>query len=224
MISPATGCRLSATGQGRSLPGGCGRPTQDVPGGRKPVAESRRIAARRAAVTLVALLTLTGLGLAGLLGNRGLPEIREAARVQDAEETAPSVAERAAEAILAYDHRSLDADRDAAERFMTSGFAEKYSDSFTKVVAPAAAGPPTRTPFAPPPACSTTGAWTSPPDRRWVTSPARTPRPPAANRPSPRPEESPATRTRRSPSTARATRPRRRWTSPARPRSRSSSG
>ena len=89
-------------------------------------------------LTLVALLTLTGLGLAGLLGNRGLPEIREAARVQDAEETAPSVAERAAEAILAYDHRSLDADRDAAERFMTSGFAEKYSDSFTKVVAPAA--------------------------------------------------------------------------------------
>lgn len=89
-------------------------------------------------VTLLAALTLTGLGLAGMLGNRGLPEIREAEQVQEAEETAPSVAERAAAAILAYDHRSLEADQDAAQRFMTPAFAEKYADSFTKAVAPAA--------------------------------------------------------------------------------------
>jgi Mce-associated membrane protein len=87
---------------------------------------------------LVLLLLLTGLGLAGLLGNRGVPEIREASQVQEAEETAPSVAEQAAKTILAYDYKTLDADQDAAERFMTQQFAEKYSDSFTKAVAPAA--------------------------------------------------------------------------------------
>ncbi|GAA1939404.1 hypothetical protein [Nocardioides marmoribigeumensis] len=90
------------------------------------------------AVALVVILALTGLGLAGLLGNRGIPQIREAAQVTDAEETAPSVAERAAEAILAYDYKTLDADQDAAERFMTPAFVKKYSDSFTKAVAPAA--------------------------------------------------------------------------------------
>jgi Mce-associated membrane protein len=89
-------------------------------------------------LALVLLLTVTGLGLAGLLGNRGVPQIREAAAVQEAEETAPSVAERAAGAILAYDYKTLDADQDSAERFMTADFAEKYSASFTKAVAPAA--------------------------------------------------------------------------------------
>ncbi len=89
-------------------------------------------------VALVLLLTVTGLGLAGLLGNRGLPGIREAAQVTDAVETAPSVAERAAEAILAYDHRTLDADQDAAQRFMTPEFAKTYADTFTRTVKPAA--------------------------------------------------------------------------------------
>ncbi len=89
-------------------------------------------------VALVVVLALIGLGLAGLLGNRGLADIREAARTEDAEQTAPSVAERAAEAILAYDYRTLDADQDSAERFMTPAFVEKYSASFTKAVAPAA--------------------------------------------------------------------------------------
>jgi Mce-associated membrane protein len=89
-------------------------------------------------VTLVALLVVTGLGLAGLLGNRGLVEIREASDVRDAEQTAPSVAERATEGILAYDYKTLDVDQDAAERFMTPAFAKKYAASFTKAVAPAA--------------------------------------------------------------------------------------
>jgi Mce-associated membrane protein len=89
-------------------------------------------------VALVVVLALVGLGLAGLLGNRGIPQIREANQVADAQRTAPSVAERAAEAILAYDYKTLDADQDAAERFMTPAFVKKYSDSFTKAVAPAA--------------------------------------------------------------------------------------
>ena len=89
-------------------------------------------------VTLVALLAVTGLGLLGLLGNQGVADIREAAKTREAEDTAPSVAERAAEAILAYDYRTLDADQDAAERFMTPDFVKEYSTSFDKAVKPAA--------------------------------------------------------------------------------------
>ena len=89
-------------------------------------------------VALLALLVVTGLGLAGMLGNRGLAEIRRASDVREAEQTAPSVAERAAEAILAYDFKTLEADQDAAERFMTPAFAKKYAASFSKAVAPAA--------------------------------------------------------------------------------------
>ena len=99
------------------------------------------------------LLILVGVGLIAvlLLGlpqgpvrALGLPEppdlgdVREAEQAQAASESAPSIAERAAEAILAYNHRTLDGDRDAAQRFMTSSFAEKYADTFDKTVAPPA--------------------------------------------------------------------------------------
>ena len=84
------------------------------------------------------MLTLLVLGAFGLLGNTGIPGVQEAEDTQVAAETAPSVAERAAGAILAYDHRNLDTNQDAAERFMTSSFAEEYSTTFDKTVKPAA--------------------------------------------------------------------------------------
>jgi Mce-associated membrane protein len=90
------------------------------------------------AVALVVLLTLVGLGALGMLNNTGVQDVREAEEAQVAAETAPSVAERAAEAILAYDHRKLDADQAAAEKFMTSSFAEEYSATFERTVKEAA--------------------------------------------------------------------------------------
>ncbi len=89
-------------------------------------------------LALLILVVLTVLGGFGRLGNTGFPELREADDAQVAAESAPSVAERAAEAILAYDHRSLDADQDAATRFMTDGFAEEYTTTFEKTVRPGA--------------------------------------------------------------------------------------
>lgn len=89
-------------------------------------------------VALVVMLTLVGLGAFGLLGNAGVQDLQEADEAVVAAESAPSVAERAAEAILAYDHRSLDADQDAATKFMTSDFAEEYSTTFERTVASAA--------------------------------------------------------------------------------------
>lgn len=89
-------------------------------------------------VALVVMLTLVGLGAFGLLGNSGVQDLQEADEAVVAAESAPSVAERAAEAILAYDYRSLDADQDAATKFMTGDFAEEYSTTFERTVASAA--------------------------------------------------------------------------------------
>ena len=95
-----------------------------------------------AGVGLIAVLLL---GLPqGPVRALGLPEppdlgdVRQAEQAQAASESAPSIAERAAAAILAYDYRTLDADRDAAQRFMTSSFAEQYTATFDKTVAPPA--------------------------------------------------------------------------------------
>ena len=90
------------------------------------------------AVALTIVTTLVVLAALGLLGNTGVTDVQEAENTQVAAETAPSVAERAASAILAYDHRRLDQDQDAAERFMTSEFAEEYATTFDKTVQPAA--------------------------------------------------------------------------------------
>lgn len=87
---------------------------------------------------LVVLLLLTGLAALGLLGTDGVQDVNETEAVDRSMRTAPAAAEAAAAAILAYDHKSLDADQDAAARFMTDEFAEEYSETFEKVVRPAA--------------------------------------------------------------------------------------
>jgi hypothetical protein len=113
------------------------RRTDDTSSGRRGWWGSRQsIVALALALTI--MLTLVVLGAFGMLGNPGVLEVREADDAQVAAESAPSVAERAAEAILAYDHRTIDADQDASERFMTSSFAEEYSGTFEQTVKPAA--------------------------------------------------------------------------------------
>lgn len=87
---------------------------------------------------LAILLTLGTLAALGLLGNDGVQDMRDAEAAERAADTAPATAERAAEAILAYDHQTLEADQDAATRFMTDDFAEQYTETFEKVVRPTA--------------------------------------------------------------------------------------
>jgi Mce-associated membrane protein len=89
------------------------------------------------AVLLVAVL-LTSLLALGLLGNRGIEDIRQADATDSAGLAATAAAERAATAILAYNASSLDSDQAAAARFMTPTFARKYDATFEKVVKPAA--------------------------------------------------------------------------------------
>jgi Mce-associated membrane protein len=87
----------------------------------------------------VLLLVYSGLLLMGWLGNDGLEDVARAEDEASAARTAQASAERAAEAVLAYDYRSLDADRDAATRFMTDEYAEQYVATFDTAVAEAAA-------------------------------------------------------------------------------------
>jgi Mce-associated membrane protein len=88
-------------------------------------------------VTLLGLVVVVML-LVGMPGVVDLRDVDKGESVQVASETAPSVAERAAEAILAYSHEQLDADKAGAQQFMTSEFAEEYASTFDKTVAPAA--------------------------------------------------------------------------------------
>ena len=87
---------------------------------------------------LVVVLTLGGVMAALGVVTPSVGDKREAEAAERAAATAPATAERAAEAILAYDHQTLDADQDAATRFMTDDFAEQYSETFEKVVKPTA--------------------------------------------------------------------------------------
>lgn len=87
---------------------------------------------------LVLLLAYSGMLLLGWLGNDSLQDVRRAEDRAAAARTAQASAERAADAVLAYDYRSLDSDRDAATRFMTDEYAQQYVATFDTAVAKAA--------------------------------------------------------------------------------------
>lgn len=61
-------------------------------------------------------------------------QARQAADYQEALDRAPAAAERAAVAVLSYDHESLRADRDAAARFLTGDYRKQYLDTFDRLV------------------------------------------------------------------------------------------
>lgn len=90
------------------------------------------------AALLVLLLAYSGLLLMGWLGNDSLEDVSRADDEAAAARSAQASAERAAEAVLAYDFRSLEADRDAATRFMTDEYAEQYVATFDAGVTKAA--------------------------------------------------------------------------------------
>ena len=85
-----------------------------------------------AAIGAVALLLVVAAAVLGL-GTWSYPEVREQDKVDAATRTAPATAERAAVAILSYDYKSLDADKSAAERYLTPSFEKKYAKSMKLV-------------------------------------------------------------------------------------------
>lgn len=92
-------------------------------------------------VAAAAVLLLTALALALLVEGAGWGDwkrVQQNDQVTDAIRTAPGAAEQAAATILAYDHESLEADRDAAAALMTPDYREEYVETFDDLVLEAA--------------------------------------------------------------------------------------
>jgi len=79
------------------------------------------------ALVLVAVTAFLGLVTWDIRG------VRQSDQVDEASQTAPSVAERAAATILSYDYRSLPADQKAADRYLTPKFRKEYDKSMRLV-------------------------------------------------------------------------------------------
>lgn len=86
---------------------------------------------------LFGILAAAAVGLGAWKGSQGwraLQEQKQAEQYQEALDTAPAAAESAAAAVLSYDYRSLEADRDAAAKFLSDGYRQEYVDTFDKLV------------------------------------------------------------------------------------------
>lgn len=80
--------------------------------------------------------------LVGLLSSVALLglQVRETAAVQEAQREALAAAEDAVEAVLAYDHRTIDADIEQAQDHATGDFLEEYLASTADLTEQARAG------------------------------------------------------------------------------------
>ena len=89
------------------------------------------------ALVVLGLLAAASVALGSYFGTRGLQALeaeREAEQTQEALDRAPAAAETAAARVLAYDYESLEADRDAAAKFLTEEYRAQYVDTFDKLV------------------------------------------------------------------------------------------
>jgi Mce-associated membrane protein len=86
------------------------------------------------AVLAVVLLVVAAGPFVDGLGWKDYRDVAEQSDIDSARRTAPAAAERAAAAILAYDYKSLEADRDAAAQFMTEDYRKQYLDTFDGLV------------------------------------------------------------------------------------------
>jgi Mce-associated membrane protein len=86
------------------------------------------------AVLAAVLLVLAAGPFVEGMGWQDYRQVSEQSEVDSARRTAPAVAERAAAAILAYDYKSLESDRNAAAQFMTPEYRKEYLDTFDALV------------------------------------------------------------------------------------------
>lgn len=94
---------------------------------------TRALAALAVAALLLVAFAASGFGLDGV-GVQAWRAAEDQSQVESAQRSAPAAAERAAAAILAYSHDSLEADRDNAARFMTPSYRKEYLDTFGLVL------------------------------------------------------------------------------------------
>lgn len=82
----------------------------------------------------VAVLAALAIGVAAYF----VTEAQQAEGHLEALDRAPAAAENAALAVLSYDYKSLEADRDAAAKFLTPEYRKQYVDTFDKLVSKSA--------------------------------------------------------------------------------------
>lgn len=95
------------------------------------------VMAALAVLAVVLLVVAAGPFVEGM-GWKDYRQVSAQSQIDQARRTAPAAAERAAEAILAYDYETLEADRDAAAAFMTADYRTQYLDTFDGLVLEAA--------------------------------------------------------------------------------------
>lgn len=78
---------------------------------------------------VLAVLTVAAIVLALVFGL----QVRTDARVDDARQQAPAAAERAAQAIFAYDYRTLPADLKRAKPYLTASYQKEYTKNFVQL-------------------------------------------------------------------------------------------
>ena len=86
------------------------------------------------ALLAVVLLVLAVGPFVDGMGWKDYREVSAQSEVDSARRTAPATAERAAAAILAYDYKSLESNRDTAAQFMTPEYRKQYLDTFDGLV------------------------------------------------------------------------------------------
>jgi Mce-associated membrane protein len=86
----------------------------------------------------VVLLALAAGPFVDGMGWQDYRTVQAQADLDQARRQAPAAAERAAEAILSYDYKTLEADRDAAAALMTPRYRKQYLDTFDSLVTDAA--------------------------------------------------------------------------------------
>ena len=112
------------------LPRKVRRPKDAPAAGRPETSKGRGRGVPVWALFALGLVTGALLGVAIYLGL----DYAKATSYQESLDEAPQAAERAAAAILSYDYERLDADRDAAAKFLTPAYREKYVNTFDKLV------------------------------------------------------------------------------------------
>jgi Mce-associated membrane protein len=81
-------------------------------------------------LAVLGVLTAVAVGLAAYF----LTQAQRTADYREALDRAPAAAESAASAVLSYDHETLEADRDAAAKFLTEEYRSDYVETFDKLV------------------------------------------------------------------------------------------
>ncbi|MDP9821991.1 Mce-associated membrane protein [Nocardioides massiliensis] len=133
LLDPARRAEYDAGLTARPTPEPAPEPAPEPEPAGEPVAAGSAVRSGppRLMVAVVVVLAVLAAGTAVWLRMQA----SEAAQVEDARRVAPAVAAEAAEAVLAYSHDTLAADRDAGVKYFTGNYRDDYVETMDSVIA-----------------------------------------------------------------------------------------